>query len=165
MPIVGREPTDGGETAHVFEPRSKTTSKCVKPRHADRAEPITMGMMLRRAQDEIEDVEVISEKAAASRLEEAAEASAASSELSAPSPNARTGQDTAPDDQIERGGEAAQSPSAGPVESMSIPVEESSADGAAVQHGGGFDEPPPFAASVWTSPRRRNWRSKRGVRG
>ncbi|HDR9086036.1 secretion system protein E [Burkholderia vietnamiensis] len=145
MPIVGREPTDGGETAHVFEPReprSKTASKCVQPRHANHAEPMTMGMMLRRAQDEIEDVEVIGEKAAVSRQDTATEASAEPSEFWAPSASARTGKAPAPDDQIERGAEAAQSPSAAPDESMPIPIGEISADGAAVQHGGGSDEPP-----------------------
>lgn len=65
MPIVGREPVDGGESAVEVdgpcEPRFKTTSKPVNPRQANQGQPMTMGMMLRRAQDEIEDVAIFEE--------------------------------------------------------------------------------------------------------
>ncbi|AMU04613.1 secretion system protein E (plasmid) [Burkholderia cenocepacia] len=71
MPIVGREPVDGGESAAEVdrprEPRFKTTSKPVNPRQANHGQPMTMGMMLRRAQDEIEDVPVFEEDTASPR--------------------------------------------------------------------------------------------------
>ncbi|KUY77605.1 MULTISPECIES: ATPase, T2SS/T4P/T4SS family [unclassified Burkholderia] len=67
MPIVGREPIDGGDAVvaaepnGVREPRFKSSSKPVNPRQASQGQPMTMGMMLRRAQEEIEDVAVIDE--------------------------------------------------------------------------------------------------------
>ncbi|WP_321810252.1 MULTISPECIES: ATPase, T2SS/T4P/T4SS family [unclassified Burkholderia] len=71
MPIVGREPVDGGESAVEVdgprEPRFKTTSKPVNPRQANQGAPMTMGMMLRRAQDEIEDVAMFEEDPASPR--------------------------------------------------------------------------------------------------
>ncbi|WP_321883993.1 ATPase, T2SS/T4P/T4SS family [Burkholderia cepacia] len=71
VPIVGREPVDGGESAVEVdgprEPRFKTTSKPVNPRQANQGHPMTMGMMLRRAQEEIEDVPVFDEDAAPPR--------------------------------------------------------------------------------------------------
>lgn len=71
MPIVGREPVDGGESVVEVdgprEPRFKTTSKAVNPRQAGQGQPMTMGMMLRRAQDEIEDVSVFEEDPASPR--------------------------------------------------------------------------------------------------
>ncbi|AOJ73338.1 MULTISPECIES: ATPase, T2SS/T4P/T4SS family [Burkholderia] len=60
VPIVGREPVDGGEPTVAVdgprEPRFKTASKPVNPRQTNQGHPMTMGMMLRRAQEEIEDV-------------------------------------------------------------------------------------------------------------
>jgi len=67
MPIVGREPVDGGDSAvsiepnGVREPRFKSASKPVNPRQASQGQPMTMGMMLRRAQEEAEDVAIIGE--------------------------------------------------------------------------------------------------------
>ncbi|VWC47121.1 type II secretion system protein E [Burkholderia lata] len=67
MPIVGREPVDGGEHAvpnephGAREPRFKTSSKPVNPRQASQGQPMTMAMKLRQAQDEAEDVAVIGE--------------------------------------------------------------------------------------------------------
>ncbi|AIV73823.1 type II/IV secretion system family protein (plasmid) [Burkholderia pseudomallei] len=67
MPIVGREPVDGGEAAvsvdpnGVREPRFKSASKPVNPRQASQGQPMTMGMRLRRAQEEAEDVAIIAE--------------------------------------------------------------------------------------------------------
>ncbi|MBN3776561.1 Flp pilus assembly complex ATPase component [Burkholderia sp. Ac-20345] len=60
-PIVGREPTDAGESSHMVEPREprfKTTNKPVNPRQANHGQAMTMGMVLRRAQEEVEDVAV-----------------------------------------------------------------------------------------------------------
>ncbi|MFP3506720.1 ATPase, T2SS/T4P/T4SS family [Burkholderia sp. SIMBA_062] len=67
MPIVGREPVDVGDAAvsdepnGVREPRFKSVSKPVNPRQASQGQPMTMGMMLRRAQEEAEDVAIIGE--------------------------------------------------------------------------------------------------------
>ncbi|TDA45588.1 ATPase, T2SS/T4P/T4SS family [Burkholderia pyrrocinia] len=69
VPIVGREPVDGGEPvttvdSHALrEPRFKTTSKPVNPRQANHGQPMTMAMMLHRAEAEIEDVSVFDEAA------------------------------------------------------------------------------------------------------
>uniref|UniRef100_UPI003BEEDA21 ATPase, T2SS/T4P/T4SS family n=1 Tax=Burkholderia arboris TaxID=488730 RepID=UPI003BEEDA21 len=71
MPIVGREPVDGGESVVEVdgprEPRFKTTSKPVNPRQVNQGQPMTLGMMLRHAQDEIEDVSVFEEDSASPR--------------------------------------------------------------------------------------------------
>ncbi|MDN7934536.1 ATPase, T2SS/T4P/T4SS family [Burkholderia metallica] len=67
MPIVGREPVDGGDAAFsveangVREPHFKSTSKPVNPRQASQGQPMTMAMKLRQAQEEAEDVAVIDE--------------------------------------------------------------------------------------------------------
>lgn len=67
MPIVGREPTDTGDPAVSAEPnggrepRFKSASKPVNPRQGDHGQPMTMGMRLRRAQEEAEDVAIIGE--------------------------------------------------------------------------------------------------------
>ncbi|MBU9589461.1 ATPase, T2SS/T4P/T4SS family [Burkholderia multivorans] len=67
MPIVGREPTDTGDPAVSAEPngsrepRFKSASKPVNPRQGDLGQPMTMGMRLRRAQEEAEDVAIIGE--------------------------------------------------------------------------------------------------------
>ncbi|WP_333997493.1 ATPase, T2SS/T4P/T4SS family [Burkholderia gladioli] len=76
MPIVGREPIDAGDAAvttepqGVREPRFKTASNPVNLRHVSPGQPMTMGMMLRRAQEEAEDVAIIGE---GSGLERSAE--------------------------------------------------------------------------------------------
>ncbi|MCR4471699.1 MULTISPECIES: ATPase, T2SS/T4P/T4SS family [unclassified Burkholderia] len=59
MPIVGKVPMDADEPPRSFEPREprfKSTSKPVNPRQAAEGQPMTMGMRLRMAQAEIEDV-------------------------------------------------------------------------------------------------------------
>lgn len=67
MPIVGREPIDAGDAAvttepqGVREPRFTAASKPVNLRHVSPGQPMTMGMMLRRAQEEAEDVAIIGE--------------------------------------------------------------------------------------------------------
>ncbi|NIE81912.1 MULTISPECIES: ATPase, T2SS/T4P/T4SS family [unclassified Burkholderia] len=67
MPIVGREPIDGGDAAVAAElqgdrePRFKPATTLVNPRRTSQVQPMTMGMMLRRAQAEAEDVAVIGE--------------------------------------------------------------------------------------------------------
>lgn len=67
MQIVGREPIDGGdsvvaaEPSGVREPRFKSSSKPLNPRQANQGQPMTMGMMLRRAQEEAEDVAITGE--------------------------------------------------------------------------------------------------------
>ncbi|AOJ10105.1 ATPase, T2SS/T4P/T4SS family [Burkholderia mayonis] len=72
VPIVGREPVDGGEPAVAVdgprEPRFKTASKPVNPRQANQDHPMTMSMMLRRAQEEIEDVAVFDEAIGSHRV-------------------------------------------------------------------------------------------------
>ncbi|WP_261530789.1 ATPase, T2SS/T4P/T4SS family [Burkholderia multivorans] len=62
MPIVGKVPVDADEPPRSFEPREprfKSTSKPVNPRQAADGQPMTMGMRLRMAQAEIEDVTAV----------------------------------------------------------------------------------------------------------
>ncbi|WP_175804677.1 ATPase, T2SS/T4P/T4SS family [Burkholderia ambifaria] len=62
MPIVGKVPVDADEPPRSFEPREprfKSTSKPVNPRQAAEGQPMTMGMRLRMAQAEIEDVTAV----------------------------------------------------------------------------------------------------------
>jgi len=62
MPIVGKVPMDPDEPPRSFEPREprfKSTSKPVNPRQAAEGQPMTMGMRLRMAQAEIEDVTAV----------------------------------------------------------------------------------------------------------
>ena len=62
MPIVGKVPVDADEPTRSFEPREprfKSTSKPVNPRQAAEGQPMTMGMRLRMAQAEIEDVTAV----------------------------------------------------------------------------------------------------------
>ncbi|KGW78449.1 type II/IV secretion system family protein [Burkholderia pseudomallei MSHR2990] len=159
MPIVGREPTDGGESSPLQEsrePRFKTASKAVNPRQAHHGQPMTMGMMLRRAEQEIEDVEVLGENGRTSPSELAAaavqsdalvreasaEASEAKRDFAGSSSNVQSGQEPASDTPIERNAEAAAGVSSAPEESTRIPDEEVSEGNANMQHSGGYDEPP-----------------------
>lgn len=77
MPIVGREPIDAGdagvttEPQGVREPRFTAASKPVNLRPLSPGQPMTMGMMLRRAQEEAEDVAIIGEGSGQERRAEA----------------------------------------------------------------------------------------------
>ncbi|QTB53429.1 ATPase, T2SS/T4P/T4SS family [Burkholderia pseudomallei] len=159
MPIVGREPTDGEESSPLQEsrePRFKTASKAVNPRQAHHGQPMTMGMMLRRAEQEIEDVEVLGESGGTSPREWAAaavqsdalvreasaEASEAKRDFAGSSSNVQSGQEPASDTPIERNAEAAAGVSAAPEESTHIPDEEVSEGNVNMQQSGGYDEPP-----------------------
>lgn len=159
MPIVGRAPTDGGESSPLQEsrePRFKTASKAVNPRQAHQGQPMTMGMMLRRAEQEIEDVEVLGESGGTSPTELAAaaaqsdalvressaEASEAKRDFAGSSSNVQSGQERASDTPIERNAEAAAGVSAAPEESTRIPDEEVSESNANMQQSGGYHEPP-----------------------
>ncbi|PCE30260.1 ATPase, T2SS/T4P/T4SS family [Burkholderia ubonensis] len=62
MPIVGKPPADIDEPASPFEPqepRFRSTSKPKNPRQAMEGQPMTMGMLLRMAEADVEDVVVV----------------------------------------------------------------------------------------------------------
>ncbi|WP_353254695.1 ATPase, T2SS/T4P/T4SS family [Burkholderia anthina] len=164
MPIVGREPVDGGESAvevdRPREPRFKTTSKPVNPRQANHGQPMTMGMMLRRAQDEIEDVSVFEEDVASPRAV-AADAPPAHDARSATPDNMRTtASSDIPPSTVEMKADTAVSsePEAGPAaaradaaahEAARVPERSESQDADAVNgreaassRPAGYDDPP-----------------------
>lgn len=159
MPIVGREPTDAGASAPVLEPREprfKTASKPLNPRQANHGQPMTMGMMLRRAQAEIEDVEVLGESVGtqpaegraaampsdAMEQEAGAHSAAVRADVAASSADARTEPEANPDVQVEPNAATPECSSAAPEEPTRIPLEEASSAEPTMQPGGGYDEQP-----------------------
>ncbi|MXN76496.1 secretion system protein E [Burkholderia sp. 4701] len=73
MPIVGKAPADANEPETPFEPqepRFRSTSKPKNPRQAMEGQPMTMGMRLRMAEQDVEDVVAVDDAPIAPAQEE-----------------------------------------------------------------------------------------------